>query len=439
MQSSALPLGHAAVGLKDIITPLDRISQKKKKVLVLSNGHGEDLIALRVIEALHHLNHELKLEVLPLVGEGKTFSKAIANQWLVKKGISKRLPSGGFSNQSLRGFLADITAGLICVTWKNWLVVRNAAKNGSFILAIGDLLPLFFAWSSGGLYAFLGTPKSDYTWVSAQRQSFSDYYHRFKGTEWDPWECYLMQDVRCKVVAVRDQLTARSLRMKRIRAMACGNPMMDGLGHMQCPLSLKSFRRLILLCGSRMPEAMRNFKRLLLAIEQIERNTPFLILVAIGAEPSLIELCDYLSRVGYRKEPSFEQGLSSDACFEKKGLKIVIGVGKFVEWSRFAEVGIANAGTATEQLVGLGVPCVSLPGDGPQFKYAFATRQSRLLGGAVIPCKSPKQMAQIIPVLLRQSKFRDSLSLVGKKRMGPAGGSKALAKLILNSFVVNIQ
>ncbi|MEY3963682.1 MAG: hypothetical protein RLZZ106_937, partial [Cyanobacteriota bacterium] len=44
------------------------------RLLVLSNGHGEDLIALRVLQALHRRRPELEIAVLPLVGEGAAFA-----------------------------------------------------------------------------------------------------------------------------------------------------------------------------------------------------------------------------------------------------------------------------------------------------------------------------------------------------------------------------
>ncbi len=433
LQSSALPLGHAAQELTEN-TPLDSIRRKNKKLLVLSNGHGEDLIALRIIEALHDLRPELQLEVLPIVGEGNAFSEVVKKKWVVKRGVSHRLPSGGFSNQSLRGMLADISSGLLSVTWKNWVYVRRALKEGSFLLAIGDLLPLFFAWSSGGIYGFVGTPKSDYTWLTLQGSSLSDYYHGMKGTEWEPWEWALMKASRCKLVAVRDRVTARGLRRKGVRAVALGNPMMDGFRPIACPFSLKKVRRLILLCGSRMPEALLNFRRLINAVEQIEIKNTLAIFVAIGSEPTLHEIEQSLIELGYAKRNDIDKKLDADSTFEKGQLRIVLGVGKFSNWIGLAEVGIANAGTATEQLVGFGVPCVSLPGRGPQFKYSFAFRQSRLLGGSVITSKSSKEMAELVGLLLRNSDFQKSLSSIGKKRMGSSGGSKALAQLILHSF-----
>ncbi len=379
LQSSALPLGHAAQNINS--PPLDRIRQQNKNVLVLSNGHGEDLIALRILEALHHLKPELNLEVLPLVGEGKAFTNGVQKKWFVKRGLSQRLPSGGFSNQSLRGLLLDISAGLLWVTWKNWLYVKRSAQEGTVLIAIGDLLPLFFAWSSGGVFGFVGTPKSDYTWLTAYGSLLSDYYHQLKGTEWDPWEWYLMRASRCKLVAVRDQITARGLRKKLVRAFAPGNPMMDGFEKIPCPVSLQRTRRLLLLCGSRMPEALTNFRRLLNAATKIQIQSSLTILVAIGSEPSLKTMEDCLIGLGYIKQEHLEKEFSVDAVFEKGKARIFIGVGKFLQWATWAEVGIANAGTATEQLVGHGVPCLSLPGKGPQFKYAFAFRQSRLLAG----------------------------------------------------------
>jgi uncharacterized protein (TIGR03492 family) len=91
---------------------------------------------------------------------------------------------------------------------------------------------------------------------------------------------------------------------------------------------------------------------------------------------------------------------------------------------------VAAAGTATEQLVGLGIPALSLPGPGPQFKRGFAERQSRLLGGAVAVCDSPAALARRLELLLREPALRAGLGRIGRRRMGAAGGSDALALLV---------
>ena len=100
------------------------------------------------------------------------------------------------------------------------------------------------------------------------------------------------------------------------------------------------------------------------------------------------------------------------------------------EQAPWADLALATAGTATEQVVGLGIPALSLPGPGPQFKASFARRQSRLLGGAVVPCHSPTQVAERLALLLQDANLRLQLGAIGRRRMGPPGGSNGLASLV---------
>ncbi len=431
LQSSALPLGHAAER-EDALPTSDRISHASQRLLVICNGHGEDLIALRVLEQLHQLCPKIRFEVLPLVGEGKIFERAVAEGWLVRLGPTIRLPSGGFSNQSLRGLIKDICAGVISTTFSQLGCVRNALAKDQVILAVGDLLPLFMAWLSGVPYGFIGTPKSDYTWRTTFGLAISDYYHRCKGSEWDPWEWIFMRSSRCQMVAVRDLLTARGLRRKEVRAIAPGNPMMDCFENHSIPDLIKDHRRLILLCGSRMPEAKENFQRLLLAVEKLDLLEPLVILAALGAEPSCTQLEDFLRRRGFSMQDSAPQLFGANAFWIKGAQLLFLGVGQFSLWAPWAELGLANAGTATEQLVGLGIPALSLPGSGPQFNNAFAIRQSRLLGGAVMPCSSEKEFLERLKVLLSDEGLRHRLGEIGMRRMGSDGGSAVLASLVKN-------
>ena len=431
LQSSALPLGHAA----DRESPFpsgDRISRNETGLLVLSNGHGEDLIALRVLEEIHRFRPGLPLEVLSLVGGGGVFSNAIQAGWLQRVGPNASLPSGGFSNQSLRGLLDDLCAGLPLLSWNQWRLVKRLAREGRQMLAVGDLLPLALAFSSGAPFGFIGTPKSDYTWRSGPGRAISDRYHRLKGSEWDPWEWALMRSRRCRLVAVRDRLTARGLRQHAIDALAPGNPMMDGLRRDPVPAALCRCRRVLLLCGSRMPEALDNFRRLLGSLTSMHTAVPLAVLVAVGSQPPLSDLERVLMDQGYRRSLPPSESLEAAACWVSGRRMILIGPGCFARWAGWAEAGLATAGTATEQLVGLGIPAVSLPGPGPQFQRGFAVRQSRLLGGAVRPCRHPSELAERLTQLLRDEALRTRLGCIGRRRMGPAGGSAHLARLVLD-------
>jgi len=409
----------------------DRISHGMPgRLLVLSNGHGEDLIAQRVLEALRRRRPDLEIAVLPLVGEGSVFAAAEQAGGLRRVGPRRALPSGGFSNQSLRGLLADLGAGVLDLSLSQWRLVRRWGRRGDPLLAVGDLLPLLLAWASGAPYGFIGTPKSDYTWASGPGSAgFAACYHSLKGSEWDPWEWALMGQRRCRLVALRDGLTARGLRRHGVPALAPGNPMMDGLQAAPLPDAFAGHRRLLLLGGSRMPEALANLRRLLLALAALTTPEPLLVLAPTGARPSPAEWAPLLQELGYEPADA-PSGWGAAAAWRQGPRLLLIGPGRFADWAGWAELGLAAAGTATEQLVGLGIPALSLPGPGPQFKRGFAERQSRLLGGAVAVCDGPAALAARLELLLREPALRAALGRIGRRRMGPAGGSEALAALV---------
>ena len=394
------------------------------RLLVLSNGHGEDLIARRILEPLQRLEPSLAIAVLPLVGQGSSYRQL---DGISAIGPRLTLPSGGFSNQSAGGLAQDLKAGLLGNTWKQWQSLQQWSHQGGRILAVGDLLPLAMAWASGLPYGFIGTPKSDYTWRSGPGSAWpADGYHRCKGSEWDPWEWALMQGSHCRLVICRDRLTARGLRRHGVRALAPGNPMMDGFLPSSIPASLTGLRRLLLLPGSRAPEARRNLRRLLKALPP---SSEHVLLLACGQQPDDASLRALMEPLGYQTT-AIPAGSDADAAWNGPGGLLLLGRGRFETWAPWAELGLACAGTATEQLVGLGCPALSLPGQGPQFKRGFAERQSRLLGGAVKVCQSPDALAAGVQLLLNEPQLRAELGRIGRRRMGPAGGSLASAQAI---------
>ena len=109
---------------------------------------------------------------------------------------------------------------------------------------------------------------------------------------------------------------------------------------------------------------------------------------------------------------------------------ILLGKSTFNKWSNMACVGLSNAGTATEQITGLGVPSISLPGSGPQFTKSFAKRQSRLLGGSVLVCDNKKTLIDNLETLLNEKDCRLKQVKIGMKRMGKSGASEKIVNYI---------
>jgi len=326
--------------------------------------------------------------------------------------------------------LQDLRAGLgdlILAQWRSIRQWRNAHPHG-VVLAVGDLLPLALAWGSGRPYGFIGTPKSDWTWFTNWGTTpVADAYHRCKGSEWDPWEWWLMGRGRCRLVVVRDGLTARRLRRQGVNALAPGNPMVDGSGvEPPLPASLRRQRRLLVLPGSRLPECLINLERLLAALP---RPLAAVLLLATGHQLDPRTIATVVTGLGFAPCSS-PVDVGSRSTWQRDNLLLLWGPGCFEAWLPWAELGLATAGTATEQLVGRGVPALSLPGPGPQFTPAFACRQSRLLGGAVVPCLSTRQFRQELGRLLADPQYGRVLGRRGQRRMGPPGGSEAIARLV---------
>ena len=62
------------------------------QLLVLSNGHGEDLIAVRILQQLQQQENPPDIFALPLVGEGRAYQQLN----IPCIGSVRTMPSGGF-------------------------------------------------------------------------------------------------------------------------------------------------------------------------------------------------------------------------------------------------------------------------------------------------------------------------------------------------------
>ncbi len=432
LQSSALPLGHAAK--KDLSNSLQYLNSiKSNSLLIISNGHGEDVIASLIIRELLSLKVFSKIEVMPLVGDGKIFDDLRSSK-ISKIGFQKVLPSGGFGNQSFKGFWNDLKEGMLIYLLKNWLVLLKKPKNYQ-ILAIGDLLPLFYAWSAKCDFGFIGTPKSDYTWTSGPGKSISDLYHKLKGSEWDPWEMHIMKSHLCKFVIVRDELTSKNLKSKRIDARFFGNPMMDFHQDKVIKKDIyNNYAKIILLIGSRFPEANNNLNIFLDYLSDFYFPKKSLIFIPLSLNANVFEVEKQIINYQFTKKKSSSFSLGEESVWSKNKMTLVLGKNTFSNWAYLAEVGLANAGTATEQICGLGIPALSLPGKGPQFTQSFAKRQQRLLGGSVALCESKSIFHEKLLYLLENKKFRVRQGQIGKERMGAPGASKKIADFITSKL-----
>ena len=388
------------------------------KLLVLSNGHGEDEIAIRIIERLQQQTPQLELAALPIVGKGYAYK----NLQIPVAGRVQQMPSGGFIYQGGNPLWQDLRGGLIRLTIEQLQTVRQWGQQG-VILAVGDIVPLLYAWLSRANYAFVGTAKSDYYlrdeagWLEQ-----TSWLERKLGSVYLPWERWLMSRDRCKAVFPRDSLTAKSLQKYSIPAYDLGNPMMDGIeAETQPKLGLS----ILLLPGSRMPEALINWHKILVAVASTSKMPELDIAYCSAIAPSL-DIQPFVAAAVDRGWHIVTEE-SRTVTLEQNKPTLTLSQTSYQQFLIQADLAIAMAGTATEQFVGLGKPAVIFPGEGPQFNYAFAEAQSRLLGCSILMVLSPNAAGGAIADILNNSQLLEQIAVNGQRRMGRAGAAERIA------------
>lgn len=410
------------------------------KLLVISNGHGEDIIAIKIIKKIREINSNISIVSLPLVGEGFAYLK----ENIPFIAPVKKMPSGGFIYMDNKQLWKDVNNGLISLTFTQFKAVQSWAKKGGYILSVGDILPLLFAWLSGANYGFIGTAKSEYYLrdeegffpnISKIDRIFSSIYY--------PWEKWLMKNKRCFGVFPRDSITTEALQKDNICAYDFGNPMMDDLSITFTYPDEIYLLKILLLPGSRLPECIDNWLLILTAVDGIiESQSKDLIFVsAIAPSLKLSDFTVILTQKGWQENPVNKINsvniLINDEhriVFTKRKAKLILTQNAYAQCLNYCDLSIAMAGTATEQFVGLGKPVIAFPGNGAQYNQKFAQNQNRLLGISLQLVNHPQQVAEKLQQLLSQPDLWQLIAINGKKRLGEAGASQKIANFIINKI-----
>ncbi|MBU0672654.1 MAG: hypothetical protein KJ732_06475 [Candidatus Margulisbacteria bacterium] len=354
-----------------------------KKILFITNGHGEDLVAAEIIKKL---GSEAKSAVLPIVGEGKAF----ASLPVTVLGPKNKLPSGGFSLRNLFYLAQDIYAGLLGNTAEHIAILK--AQRGKFDLtvAIGDLVPIIGALVAKAPFIFVGVNKSFY-------------YKRF-GYSYTPWEKLLLQRYALKVF-VRDKVTEINLQTRGLKiksAAYVGNPLMDCFKNLRSQkTSDPSTRVMGLLPGTRDDANLNiaDFQEIIGEIIKL-KNTDF------GLK--------FLTATTLKNVPEYMDKVS------------------FAEVLAQADLIIGLSGTGNEQAAGAGVPIVSFYGRGSQYNRRFAEAQKELLGNALhlVRDSEPISIAAEVWHLLRHPDKLRLMAQAGQERMGKPGAIEAISNWI---------
>ena len=215
-------------------------------ILLLSNGHGEDLSGSLLAKYL--VKRGNFVEALPIVGNGENYKKE--NIKIIGK--TKEFSTGGIGYNSLRGRMIEIFGGQIIYFFKKFYLSYKLRNKYDFYIVIGDIVPVFFAWFA---------KKDFFTYLVA----YSIHYDG-KLKLLCPCKFFLFLKYAKKIYA-RDFLTANDLSQQLSeKVLFLGNPFMDKFSFFEKKIETLNFK-IGLFPGSRLPEILDNLQLILDVLE----------------------------------------------------------------------------------------------------------------------------------------------------------------------------
>jgi len=355
---------------------------------------------------------------MPIVGNGNAYR----NLQVPILGPTQVLPSGGFTYVNRWLLLKDIQAGLLGLTLKQFLTVRRYGSQFDLVHATGDAVGQSFAYATGRPFV---------SFISCLSALYEGHLRTDRVLR------FVVRSRRCRAVVTRDPLTAEDLKRQGFSKVHFGGiPALDWLVPTGRDLQLRDDSPMIaLLPGSRIPEAMNNFKLQMRFVQEVVELMGPQVQFRAALVPSLMaEVGPLATEMGWH----YDQGRLSRQLDTGATAEILCYDDAFSDIIHHTTLVIGMAGLAVAQSVALGKPVIQIPGHGPQFSYAFAEAENRMLGPSVQTIgvgpaneETLKSAAQCLHRTLNDSAYLAKCVEHGRDRLGTPGASTRIAQLIL--------
>lgn len=363
----------------------------RPRLIVTSNGHGEDAIGARVACDIRDRFPEASVCAFPLVGSGREY----AERGIEVVGAASEMPSGGVVKYSLKALIGDLRHGLgrdIARQVAAWRVLRRTTRAP---ICVGDVYLLLIAlWGQGRSPLLLATAKSART---------NGHFLI---------ERSLMRR-RCRAVLTRDSATADELSASGVRAMFRGSPIMDLARETgdDDPWSGMPRPHVMLLPGSR-PRAYDDVVLLADAVRELASRGVVSYVMIVAPTTDKAKIID---------AAGFDRDGEDAKCGEAR---IAVRCGDLAAAAAGADVLIGLGGTANQICAGLGVPVVSIDERGKR------AQKKLLLDAEVLVEPTASALADEVSAILADDERRAAMAAEGRRLLGGAGASKAVCDLL---------
>ncbi|GHS85202.1 tetraacyldisaccharide 4'-kinase [Synergistales bacterium] len=367
----------------------------RPRLVVASNGYGEDAIGVLFAEKLREEFPAAEVLAFPLVGRGEPY---------IKRGFSvvstpSVTPSGGILKYHLKDIWRDLRSGLLRHIYSQQMDWRGLS-GARTPLCVGDVyLLLHTLWGQGTAPLFVATAKTV----------------RLSG-HWR-LERFIIR-MFCRKTWTRDRETAEQLSNSGADALYAGNPVMDLLEGVKRGDSsdFPDSGLVLLLPGSR-ARAYDDVRLLLEATELINaaKKHGYIMTVAPTIDiERLISVCE-----GWRFENS---------TITKNDIAIRIHRGGVQEAAIRASLLIGFGGTANQLCAGMGIPVISIDEKGKRV-------QKKLLGDAeILVAPTSQALCECALRVLDDRELYNKMSAAGRERMGEGGAIDDVARYAAESL-----
>ncbi len=379
-----------------------------KRVLFVSNGHGEAAIADRIAAELHAIAPDAVLDHLALVGEPISDS-------FREVGPRRTMPSGGLiAMGNVANLMQDLRAGLLPLVVAQRKFLRSVRGSYGVAVAVGDAYALAMTLRTRARTVFVGTAKS----VSVARYGALE-------------ERVLRRAQAC---FVRDEATAQVLREHGLSVEPSANVIVDLFAPGDDPAvaaAVAGFAPMLALFPGSRAGAYDDAGFLLEVLREIAGARPgvgAVLSIARGLDPQ--RFAADAQRAGWQIAPESRDSIPFALSLNGRTV-LRAWTGSPASLLKDATLVLGQAGTANEGAAAAGVPVVAFARDRATNERWYRRRQRGLLGDALaVLTGNAAVAARGVCDILDDPARRRQMSETGRARMGAGGAARRIADRI---------
>ena len=357
-----------------------------KKILFISNGFAEDLVAITLIKELRKIYSEVEISCLPIVGNTKHFKDLDVN--II--GPHWKLPSEGLNYGDWLLHLLDFLWGLpVLITGQIFSLFINRNKF-DLTITLGDYVGI-----AAAAIAKVSSPLI-HIWVCPAR-----YYPQ-----------YVRKHIKKHGVSIYQRGPGpSSLDDTGIEVKCVGNPLFDTFEITGEDFNLhKNIPTIGVLPGSR-KVAYKNLRLLTKVLDSMLQKRKVNFLIALS--------------------PKLEKGkfIKTMKQYSTLSNEFII-TDKFGDVLNTSDLIIGLARTANEQALALGKPVVTFWGKGFSMSEKMVRKHAHRImkKNALLFPPDPEKIVSGVLSLLDDPKKMEEMGKKGMEIMGPRGGSRVIAQ-----------